>query len=336
MGLAVYKIVADGKDITNVIRPLFLSININDEAGRDSDSFTLRLFDDGKIAYPQTEATIEVYTGKSQQALSLRGVFTVNSVKLTSAERTIELSGDAANLSGEFKNQRDYTWEQTNLKQLVEAVAERCGYIPAVAEQYASVTIAHRNQTGQSDADLLTELAEENNATMKVKQKTLIFFPRGDNQTVSGSSLSSVPVHLTDEVDATITLSGAGKFKAVTARWHDADAAETKTVRVGESQGRAKQLNTSYPNEAAAKAAAESALHDLKRAEYTLELDEFPFIPSLMAERNISLSGHHRAQFNGEWMCESLSETLDESGHVMSGTFVAPKRNIDEIPRLSN
>lgn len=336
MGLAAFKIVADGKDITDVIKPRFISLSITDEAGTNSDSFTLVLVDDGKIAFPKTEAKLQISTGENNKALTNRGTFVVNSVKLSSPEQTITLSGDAANLSGEFKNQRDHTWENTTLKSLVETVASRCGYQPAVADAYASVEIVHRLQTGQSDADLLTELAAENNATMKVAQDKLVFFPKGDNQSVSGKTLSAIAVRLTDQVQATITLSGAAKFDAVVAKWRDTDLAETKTVRVGESSGKAKTLNTLFPDEATARSAAETELHNLKRAEYTLEIDELPFIPGVIAERNISLSGHHRSQFNGEWMCESVTETLDANGHLLSGRFVAPKTKVGEIPSLTH
>ncbi|KDM91388.1 phage late control D family protein [Photobacterium galatheae] len=335
MGLANYKIVANGKDITDIIRPLFVSLTITDEAGRNSDSFSLTLVDDGKIAFPKTEAQLQIATGKQEGRLYDRGTYTVNSVKLVSPANLIILSGDAANLSGEFKNQRDFTWENISLRSLVETVASRCGYQPAVSEVYSDIHIEHRLQTGQSDADLLTELANEHNATMKVAKGKLIFFPRGDNQTVSGKTLPAVPLHLTDEVKAEITLSGAGKYQAVIAKWHDGDAAETKTVRVGDSKGKAKQLNTPYPDEASAKAAAESALYESQRAEYKLEISDSPFIPGLQAERNILLSGHLRPQFNGAWMCESVTETLDQDGHVQSASFVVPKGKLIEIPRLN-
>lgn len=327
MGLAAYKIVADGKDITDIIRPLFVSLTITDEAGKNSDSFSLTLVDDGKIAFPKSEATLQIATGKRGEKLQERGSFTVNSVKLVSPENLIVLSGDAANLSGEFKSQRNYTWENVTLKALVETVAGRCGYQPAVSDVYAGTTITHRLQTGQSDADLLTELANEHNATMKVAKEKLIFFPRGDNQTVSGKTLPPIPLHLSDEVKAEITLSGAAKYKAVVAKWHDADAAQTNSVRVGEGEGKAKHLNTIYPNEASARAAAEASLYEAQRAEYQLEISECPFISGLRAERSITLSGHLRPQFNGEWMCESVTETLDDGGHVLSGVFVVPKGN---------
>ncbi|WP_158117233.1 phage late control D family protein [Vibrio cincinnatiensis] len=335
MGLAAFKIVADGKDITAIIKPRFISLSITDEAGIKSDNFTLVLADDGKIVFPKTEAKLQISTGESTKALTNRGTFVVNTVKLSSPEQTITLSGDAANLSGEFKNQRDQTWENITLKSLVETIAARCSYQPAVSEAYDLVQITHRLQTGQSDADLLTELATEHNATMKVTRGKLVFFPKGDNQSVSGKTLPAIPVYLTNQVQATITLSGAAKFDAVVAKWRDTDLAETKTVRVGEASGKARTLNTLFQDEATARSAAEAELHNLKRAAYSLEIDELPFIPGVVAERNILLSGHHRPQFNGEWMCESVTETLDDNGHMLSGHFVAPKVKVGEIPSLS-
>ncbi|WP_324837640.1 hypothetical protein [Vibrio cholerae] len=46
------------------------------------------------------------------------------------------------------------------------------------------------------------------------------------------------------------------------------------------------------------------------------------------------MSGHKRTQFNGEWMCESVTETLDGNGHLLSGRFATPKVKVGEIPSL--
>ncbi|MBD0786712.1 hypothetical protein HUO09_10160 [Vibrio sp. Y2-5] len=334
MGLNNYKILANGKDITPTIRDFFVRLVINDAAGIDSDSFELVLADDGKIAFPRNEATMQIYTGKDDKHLVYRGSYTVNSVKLRSPEKQIVLSGDAANLGGSFKTQRDYTWQTTTLKTLVETVAQRNGLTPSVSAEYANTTIEHYIQAGQSDADLVTELATEHGATMKVANKKLVFFPRGDNQSVSGKTLPAVAVHLTDETEAEITLEGTGKFQAVEAYWQAVTEGQKQVVRVGESTGKVKKLSKVYPTQAAAKAAAQSALYREQCGDYKLTLDEMPFVPGIQAERNILLSGHTRKEFNTYWMCQSVREVLDENGHVLSGEFVIPKQDVGDIPIL--
>ncbi len=72
MGLKNYKIVANGKDITSTIRDYFVRLSINDAAGIESDSFELVLADDGKIAFPRNEATMQIYTGKDDKHLVFR------------------------------------------------------------------------------------------------------------------------------------------------------------------------------------------------------------------------------------------------------------------------
>lgn len=336
MGLVTFKVVVNGQDITDILRPLFISLTITDEAGRKADSFSLTLVDDGKIAFPKTEGDLQISTGDSIDRLIDRGTFTVNSVALSSPQNTITLSGDSANLAGEFKAQRDFTWENVSLKELIERVASRCGYQPAVSDHFVNVMIEHRLQTGQSDADLLTELAIEHNATMKITRGKLVFFDKGDNKTVSGKTLPPVLIHLTDEVQSTITLSGKVRYQAVIAKWRCIDSAQTKDVRVGDEKGRAKILKSIFQDEDTAKAGAESALYEIQRAEYTLELNDIPFIPSLSAERSILLSGHMREQFNAQWMCERVTETLDESGHLQSAQFVVLKQKVGSIPALAH
>lgn len=334
MGLGAFKIMANGIDITSMLRPLFINLTLTDEAGKKADSFSLTLFDDGKIAFPKTQADLNISTGDSIDRLIDRGTFTVNSVVLSSPANTLILSGDSANLAGEFKTQRDFTWENVSLKELIDAVASRSGYQPAVSDHFSNLMIEHRLQTGQSDADLLTELANENNATMKITRGKLVFFDKGDNKTVSGKILPAVLIHLTDEVKATITLAGTVRFQAVIAKYRDMDDAETRTVRIGDEKGKVKILSTIYLDEPTAKAVASSALHYVQRGEYILEIDDLPFISDLSAERKILISGHMRSQFNSEWMCESVTETLDENGHVQSARFVVPKQKVGSIPSL--
>ncbi len=334
MGLNNYKIVANGKDITPTIRDFFVRLVINDAAGIDSDSFELVLADDGKIAFPRNEATMQIYTGKDDKHLVFRGSYTVNSVKLRSPDKQIILSGDAANLGGSFKTQRDYTWQTTTLKTLVETVAQRNGLTPAVSAEYANTTVEHYVQAGQSDADLVTELATEYGATMKVANKKLVFFPRGDNQSVSGKTLPAVAVHLTDETEAEITLEGTGKFQAVEAYWQSVEQGQKQSVLVGDSSGKVRKISKVFPTEAAAKAAAQAKLYQEQCGDYKLSLDDMPFISGIQAERNILLSGHTRKEFNTYWMCQSVREVIDENGHVLSGEFVIPKQDVGDIPRL--
>ncbi|SIO94673.1 phage late control D family protein [Vibrio spartinae] len=332
MGLGCFQILVNGKDMTATIRPFFQNLTITDKAGIESDHFELVLADDGKLNFPRQQATIEIYTGTDEQFLSFRGLYTVNSVALSCPEKTITLSGDAGNLGGSFKSQRDFTWSQTNLKTLLETVAERNGLTPAISEQYGTVAIEHYIQAGQSDADLVTELAKEQGATMKVIRKRLVFFPRGDNQTVSGTTLPAIPVALTDEVTATITLEGAGNFHAVEAFWQQVEQGQKQVVRVGEKGGKTRKMSQIFPDANSATAAAKAKLYNEQRKDYKLSLENMPFIAGIQAERNITLSGHYREEFNTEWMCDSVTETIGDGGHTLSGGFVVPKGEI--IPHL--
>ena len=336
MGLAPFKIVVNGKDITPIIKDFFVSLTINDEAGLECDNFELVLADDGKVAFPKADANMQIYTGKDIEHLVFRGIFTVSSVKLKNPDKQIVISGDAANLGGSFKTQRDFTWESTNLKALVETVADRNGFSPSVEEQYKNVPIGHYVQAGQSDADLVTELAKEHGATMKIANNNLVFFERGNNQSVSGKTLPPVPVHITDETEAEIELKGSGNVKAVEAFWQTVEQGQKQVIRVGEETGKVKKLSKVYPTESAAIAAAKAALYQEQRSDYVLSLEEFPYISGVRAERNILVSGHARREFNTEWMCNKVTEVLGTDGHTLSGEFVIPKDKVALIPRVSN
>ena len=75
----VFRIVADGKNITALINDRLLTLRTSDKPGMESDEFELRIDDrDGAVALPSRGASIEVFMGYAGQSLTRLGRYMVD------------------------------------------------------------------------------------------------------------------------------------------------------------------------------------------------------------------------------------------------------------------
>ena len=328
------KITINGEDKTALINPLFVSLEINDAAGRKSDSMTLTLSDDGNFKLPDIEADIEIWTGYRPDKLAYKGKFTVDDITLPFPSRLVVISGSAAQMRGSLKSQRSHTWEPSTLYTIAQTVAQRNGFTPAISSDLQAVNVPHRVQRGQSDADLLQQLADEYDCTMKCTGGRLVFFPLGDNRNPKGQTGPGIPLPLIAKVKGQVKIAGRAAMDGVKAAWRDLDAGALNYATAGDTGGRIKTLPGEFADQSAAAAAAAAEWHRAQRKGYVLQIREMPAIPELSAERLALVSGHPRDRFNTGWMIEEMTEHQDEKGYWQSLKAVTPKQNGAQVPQL--
>ena len=70
----VFRILADGRDITAQINDRLLTLRTSDKPGMESDEFELRIDDrDSAVALPSRGASIEIFLGYAGQTLTRLG-----------------------------------------------------------------------------------------------------------------------------------------------------------------------------------------------------------------------------------------------------------------------
>jgi len=321
-----YKILHAGNDITARIRPLFMRLEINDTAGNKPDTLSLSLFDDGKFKFPERESVLEVWTGYHANTLHLKGKFTVEDIVLGISEPVMVIHGSGAKLRSSFKSQRDHTWHQVTLKEMITSIAQRNGFKPAVAQAFDDIEIDHIDQRGQSDADLTRQLATQYGATLKTTTDRLIFIEHGASKSAKGNVLPPIPLAANHIVKGQITLKGSPSVDGVKAWYYDTDQAKRIEVIAGDQNGkRLKQLPGDFDTPEQARAAATAEWQKLQRSEFELAIQEMPAVPQLTAERIVNITGHRRSQVNQQWVIDELTETLSEKGFVQKMKGVLPK-----------
>ena len=121
----IFRIVADGADITTLINDRLLLLRITDKPGMESDDFELRIDDrDSAVSLPSRGASIEVFLGYSGTALTRLGRYTVDEVELSGPPDILVIRGKASDMRGSGKTIRNGSWENVPLSEIVRDIAQ--------------------------------------------------------------------------------------------------------------------------------------------------------------------------------------------------------------------
>lgn len=313
-----YQILADDADVTASIRGQLASLTITDKEGMDSDEFELVVTDPlGKIVLPKRGVIIRPSIGWKGRGLVAKGAFEVDEVGHAGPPDVVRIKGRAAQFRGKIKEQREQSYTDQTLGQILKSVAGRNGLTPAIDASLAGIRIPHLDQTNESDANLLTRLGQDFDAVATVKDGHLVFLPTGSGRGASGAPLPTYRLTRSKGVTHDFTISDReGEDTGVKAKWRDLDGAETKEALAGDAGGTVKTLRAVYPTEEQAAAAATAAVAKAKRDQRKLSLDLAVGDPEIVACQPLKVSGFIPEIDEVDWTIEDVTHTLDEGGLV--------------------
>lgn len=319
-----FSIVADGQDITGLIKDRLLSLSVTDEAGFKSDAVEITLDDrGGEIELPTPGANLIVSLGYSEQFLVPMGIYTSDEVTMRGLPARMTIRGKSANMGGSIKEQKTRSWDKKKLGEIVQTIAAEHGLEPQVAEAYRDFFYEHLDQTDESDINFLTRLGKEHDAIVSVKGEALLFMGKGEGKTASGAALAQRYIYRDGKTTYSATLANRENFKAVEAFWHDHQAGERKKVTEGEGSP-VKRLRHSFPNESEAKRAAKAKLDEMKRGNDTFTVT-MPGDPLVMAEGQIVAVGF-RSGIDGTWSVKGVKHSLTSAGYRTTIRCEKPKK----------
>ncbi|MBE0532521.1 MAG: phage tail protein [Rhodospirillales bacterium] len=313
----VFIIRVSGNDITAKIADRLLFLKITDEAGIQSDAVEIRLDNrpdsqGGHLRLPPSTRDMTVALGYEGKRLMPMGLYTVDDVGLSGPPDVVTIKAKAARWMTSLKAPRSRSWHAVTLGDMVRRIAADNNYEASIAAELANVVVAHVDQTEESDAHLLTRLSQDYGAIAKPAGGHLIFVPRGESKTATGKSAPSIAVTFKDDVlQWSYSAKDRGKYDAVEAEWQDLGDAQLKVARAGDGQ-LVYRLRHSYPDEAAALAAAEAKLAAFERGQATLQLTVIGN-PEIQAESPINLTGFHPA-IPTRWVANTVTHTIDAGG----------------------
>ncbi|PHO09791.1 phage tail protein [Malaciobacter canalis] len=251
----IYKIEANGIDVTEQLNSETSEITFNDEDGTVSDEITLKV--EGLHKRPKKDDELKLWLGTKQTSLFYCGLFKVSRTPVSYGEENfLHITATAVDFSKNLKVKRSQTYENCSVKQVCQVIASRHGL--TLKSDFDEIFILHLEQTMESDLHFLKRIAEEYNALFSIKNNTLIFVKRVKDGKKS-DALPRFALEIKDINNARIEPTNKTSYNSCKAVWRDIKSNTQKSITVGDGEP-IFMLRDNYENEADAKAKAEAAL----------------------------------------------------------------------------
>lgn len=222
-----------GNSLNAVLSTRLISMTLTDNRGFEADQLDITLDDaDGLLDIPPRGVTITVAIGWKGSQLVDKGSYIVDEVEHSGAPDTLCIRARATDLRAGISTKKERSWHQTTIGQLVEHVAKENGLLPAIPAWLAKRPVEHIDQTSESDANLLTRLAQQHDAICTVKQGRLIFCKTGDAESVTGKPFPTVTITRLRGDSHRFAAADRNAYTAVKAYWHDLNKANKGEVTV--------------------------------------------------------------------------------------------------------
>lgn len=320
------RVVVDGKDITSLIEPRLVSIQLTDNRGLEADQLDISLSDhDGRLAIPPKGASVQLWLGWTDTGLIPKGSYTVDETEHSGAPDVLAIRARSADLREELKAKQETSWHDKTLGDVLQALAQRYSLEPVIDSQLAAVSLTHLDQANESDANLLSRLGTQYDAVATIKAGKLLFMPVGRGTSASGKALPTVTLTRAEgDQHRFLQADRGGRFTGARAYYYDTDEAEKAEVIAG-GKDKLKDLRNAYPNKAAAQAAANAEWNRVQRGTASLSITLAKGRPDLIPELTYKVVGikseieaidwlgsHVRHAFTGD----SFTTSLELESHL--------------------
>ena len=312
-----FRVVVGGQDRTSVLADRLLSITVTDEDGGKADRVEIVLDDrDGRLAFPEIDARLEVALGFAGAPLNSMGIYAVDQVSGEGPVQTLTITATAADLKGEIRAPRTRAWERQSLGSIVGTIAAAAGLRPVIGESLRGLVLPFVAQTAESDLHFLTRIASGLDATCKPAGGALVMQRRGEGKTAAGDTLIPAPLVRHRFAEWSWSFDGRSVYPSAEAQWTDVASGATRTVRAG--QGRpVKVIRHPYPTEAEARQAAEAAVAGAGRGGMTLNAQLAGFEPALLGGGLAEITGVS-PWLAGVWHLSSVTHEFTSGGLATS------------------
>ena len=180
-----FKILADGNDVTALLKDRLISLSIVDEAGVKSDTAVIVIDDrDYRVELPKVGALLEISLGFKETGLITLGTYTVDEISGEGPVDKMTIKAKAADMLSGIRAPKTRNWDDVTLEDIVVTIASEHDLTPAVSDSLKAHFYKYLAQTSESDLNLLTRLAHDLDATAKPAGGALVFVKRGIGKTI--------------------------------------------------------------------------------------------------------------------------------------------------------
>ncbi|MFX6496358.1 contractile injection system protein, VgrG/Pvc8 family [Acinetobacter baumannii] len=331
----IFRVEVDGVDISPQMATRLMSLNIKDNRGLVVDTVDIELDDsDGLLNIPPKGAIIQVWLGWSNTGLFDKGKYKVDSTSHRGTPDVLSISAMANDVSEGLKQKRERSWSDKTIQEIFEKVGAEYELKVVVHEKFASKMIKYIAQN-ESDANLITRIADENDAIATVKNGHLILLPRGASQTVSGLALPRVQITRNKGDQHNYTNgTGTDNITGVKAYYYTENKAKKLHVVVGDNDDNTKEIRYVHRDKTTAELAANAEYNRCKRSAQKLTYSLAEGDPTLIPEQEFEFSGLKPEIDDIVWLGTNVTHTLNDNGFTTSIELEVQLPDADDLSTL--
>jgi len=295
----IFKVEANGADVTAQLQKELNSIHFSDEDGNQSDEITLKVA--GNFTRPKYQDEIKLWLGYEEVGLFYCGLFKVQNTERDKYSLVISATG--ADFSSALKQKRDTSYEKLSLKDVAHIVANR--HELKLKSDFDDMFMPHLSQTNESDLHMMKRLADDYNGIFSIKNGTLIFLKR-IKKNMASDKLPLFEIDVSECESYSVKHSDKTIYGACEAYWHDTKANKVQSVTVGNGVPILKiKGNFKTPAEAKAKAKAKLQIANRGSKSGTISI----YGKQIYAGGMLKLTG--AKEDNGKYSIKSVNHTFD-------------------------
>lgn len=312
---AIYRLLVNGIDIGTKLQDRLIRMSITDNRGIESDSIELELSDhDGLIDIPPKGAEIEAWIGWSNIGLVYKGKYIIKERSHSGTPDVLSLRGESADLKATFKKKKERSFDQKTIADIMTTIATEHKLLPKLNPKLGEILLPHIDQN-ESDANLITRIADEHDAIATVKNGYLLFMPKGEGKTFNGSDFPEVSI--TRNMGDSHTFSdtdGADEVSGVTVYYYDNNNAKRQKVTVGISDENTRELRNIQRDKQTAEHVAQAEYNKIKSKSATFTFKLALGEPELIPELPLMFMGFKSFIDDIVWLGTKVVHNIDASG----------------------
>lgn len=303
----IYRVEVDGTDITATLQGRLIDLTLTDNRGFEADEVEIQIDDtDGLVDIPAKGVGLRAWIGWAQSGLIYKGSYTVDEIEHAGAPDILTLRARSADLRTGLTTQRERSWHDLTLGDIVTTLASENGLDAAIDGTMAVQPISHIDQTNESAVNLLTRLAGQFDAIATVKDGKLIFMPAAGGRSASGQAFPAALITRADGDRHRFLVADRDSYSGVRATYNDirqsikgeviwgntedSSERETRPAKPGApATGQYKSLPKPYKNRDAAQRAARQEWTRLKKNK--AEKAAYVGVKAKYNDKNLSVSG---------------------------------------------
>lgn len=317
----IFGLSAGGVDISSKIAGIAIDMTVTDGAGRDSDTVSLTLDDNGgRIGGIAPGTQISVYGGTDEKGVRNFGIFTVDDVQYEGYPQRVTINAQASDVTSKEKERDTKGFAKDDgyatYQSIFSEVAGQAGLSLKMDGSLGGKPNPSEFRDREDPIAFLTRLGYKINATVTVKEKQLVVVPRGSGRSASGQGMGSLLVSPgVNLLSYSVSIKEKPKHSMVETKWFDRRKVKYEVEQAPLTKGQGKvpfRIRPPFQDQDEAREAAEGEAGELSRNQGTasFELDGEPFAT---AESFAVVSGV-RAGVDGQWFIKTATHNFSSTG----------------------